>query len=515
MFLLLPVTIRAEDSDAMPFIELDGARYWVPVMSPKGYQVLMHPRRVGLLHGPRKTTKSNTAQNCLMAHVMKFNGARAGIFVKGLKGAVGSGVWPQICDLENPKSIISKWNADPEGIKVRFETEPTMKGDTKMRWFKVFTTQGGVSEVQLHTIARDSEVETIVKDQQFSFIYVVEADRFEDPKVLKRLLEQLRGESVPFDQMKCILDCNPPLEGEDHWLYQTFIRNKAGQYIPDIDDRIFEMGFCMDDNPFISDAEKRDIYLNNQADPVDLDRFYYGKWVKDRKGTIFKDQFRPSFHIIGDRTGDDPEILLPGAEAFEMPTGWDLGSAKNHASVICCRRTGARGQYIYDIIDELVILNENFPLEAYCDRFMAKMDTWETYMKVNKRIPQWRFWSDNSAMSYRANANASEATSINRWSNGRIRLRGVTKGSGSIKRRIELLKRILFEERIFVSSICPETAKMLEHMRAGKGSDLIDPLSPYKHVFDALTYMIGYEEPRMSLDMDSNEAHRGVIGIPA
>lgn len=513
MFLFLSVTIRAEDSNAMPFIEIGGNKYWVPVMSPKGYQVMLNPRRYGLLHGPRKTTKSNTAQNTLLMHAAKFDSATVGIFVKGLKGAVGSGVWPQICGDRN--SLISQWNADPEGMRIRFETNPTMKSDTKMRWFRIYNQFGTVSEVQLHTIVRESEVESIVKDQQFSFIYLVEADRFTDENVFWRLCEQLRIPQVPHEERKAILDCNPPVEGEDHWLYRTFIKNRTGQYIPDIDDRIFEMGFSMDDNPFISDAEKKDIFLNNQNDEVNLQRFYYGKWVKDRKGTIFKEQFRPQVHVVGDNDPNDRTILIPDPEAFEMPTGWDLGDAKNHAAVFASRKTGERGEYIYDVVDELVILNQNYPLEEFCSLSIEKMDFWEAHMSLTRRKPQWRFWSDSSSLRYLSVSNGSEASSMLQWSNGRIRLNGVRKGAGSIKRRIELLKRILFENRIRVSTLCPNVISMLEHMRSGEGTDLISKDSPHKHVFDALTYMIGYEEPRLHLDYDSNQPTVGVIGVPA
>lgn len=470
--------------------------------------IALSDKRFIFMHGPRKTTKSNTAQNMVLMHAHYFDGAMIGIFVKGLKGAVGSGVWHQLTDPRD--GLIAQWARDPDGVQLQYETPPTMKSDTKMRWFRIYNRHGGVSEVQLHTIVSERDIESLLKDQQFSMAYIVEADRFESPDIFKRLVEQLRGTPrIPHQFRRIIVDSNPAKEGTDHWLYWTFIKDKDGNYIPDIDPRIAEFGFTMDDNPFIPDEEKQEIYLNNKSDPVDLARLYYGQWIKDTRGTIFKEQFRPSFHIVG---GERGEVLLPGNECYELPCGFDLGDASNHAAVIAAKRYGPKGQPIYDVIDELVIINQNYSLETLTYEFIEKMKRWEEHMRPDKITPIFRFWSDSSSTRYLAVANGSEANAIYTWSEGKIVLRGVRKGAGSVGRRIQLLKRILAEDRIFVSNSCPHVKDMLEHIKTNE-KGVIPENSPYKHAFDALTYMIGYEEPRVSNDHDHNRPKVGTISV--
>lgn len=494
----------------MPMIEHQGSRFWMPSMSPKGLHIALNQRQRMLLHGSRKSTKSNTCQNMLMLHAA-MNEARCGIFLKFMKGSAGSGVWPQICGERN--SIVSQWNDDPEGFKVEYVKKPTMMADTKMRYFTFKNQLGTASEVQMHTIPNEWDVEDFVKDQAFTFIYIVEANRFKNPELVSALSAQLRAPPpLAWELRRIVLDCNPPIEGTKHWLYDQFIRNEKGQYVPDVDERTAEHSFGMDDNPFIDDSEKRSLFLDYSRNQNTLDRLYYGRWVAERAGTLFAENFREAFHVRGNK-GDDPTVLVPNPRATEMPTGFDLGDAKNHAAVICSKRLGDNGP-IYDIIDELVIINKNFPISDFATKFETKMTFWEGHLRVGKRTPKWKFWSDSSSLRYLAIANGSIASAIYQQTEGKIALRGVRKGSGSVKQRIEMLRRILNEERIFISISCKHTIEMLEFIKSGEGSELIEEESPYKHVFDALTYMLGYEEPKFMHDFgDDKPTVSGLVTI--
>lgn len=496
----------------MPMIEQDGERFWMPSMSPKGLQIALNQRQRMLLHGCRKSTKSNTCQNILMLHAVQHE-ARVGIFLKFMKGSTGSGVWPQICGERN--SIVSAWNDDPEGFHIKYSKRPTQMSDTKMRYFRVENMLGTESEIQLHTIPNEADVEDFVKDSAYTFIYIVEANRFWNPDIVSALSAQLRAPPpLEWEKRRIILDCNPPIEGEAHWLYEMFIRNKQGEYIPDIDPTTGEHSFGMDDNPFISDSEKESMYRDYSRNKNTLDRLYFGKWVADRKGTLFAENFRETFHTVGfTHPNGDQEILIPNPHAIEMPTGWDLGDAKNHAAVISSKRLGDNGS-IYDIIDEVTVIDKNHAISIFTADFEKKMDFWTAHLRKSKRIPKWRFWSDSSSLRYLAVENGSIASAIFRQTEGKIRLMGVRKGAGSVKRRIEMLRRILHEERIYVSARCKAVIEMLKFIKSGQGAELIEEGSPHKHVFDALTYMLGYEEPKIMNDFgDDKPTTSGLVMI--
>jgi len=492
-------------------------------MSAKGRTVFDSKARCILLHGPRKTTKSNAAQNKLVRHLWDYNRAIAAIVVKGLKNAVGSGVWEDIIKpdgiLESEDTEYSKVGWFKSGIGAKYTIAPTMKADTKMRYFRMTNRHGTYSEAQLHTLQNDQDVEIVFKDSKFSFIYIVEADKFETDLVFRRLVEQLRLPNVPHTSRQIILDCNPPRAGENHWIYKTFIRNKGGVYIPSIKPDFQEIGFQVEDNSFITAAEKQEIYDNNASDPIDLARYYYGQWVKSSKGGIFKNQFRPSFHVIGDSTSDDPSehtILVPSTESIERPMGWDLGDAVNHAMVMSAKRPFGKS-FVFDIFDELVITGKNFSTKEFGRIVLEKMEFWEKLAKKKdpNAVINWRSWADAANTRYLSAADASEAMVLYKISEGKLNLLPVQKGAGSVSRRVNLLKRALYNNVIYASAKCTNVIDMLSFMESNDpygNSDMIDPQNPHKHIFDAVTYLLMNEIPSAYSD-EPEKASSGIIHI--
>ena len=495
----------------MPIVNENGASFWIPSMSRKGRVAFDSTKRCILLHGPRKTTKSNAAQNKLIRHLWDNNRATAAIIVKGLKGAIGSGVWEDIIKpdgiLESDDTEYSKIGWFKSGIGAKYTVPPTMKSDTKMRFFRMTNRHGTDSECQIHTLQNDDDVETIFKDTKFSFIYMVEADRFESESVFRYLIMQLRLPNVPHANRQIILDCNPPRIGEKHWIYRTFIRRPDGAYIPDLKPDFFELGFKVEDNPFISEAEKQEIYDSNAQDPIDLARNYYGEWVKSSKGGLFRHQFRPSFHVVGDLTSSDPAnhtLLVPSPDSIDRPMGWDLGDAMNHAMVMMAKRPH-NNRFVFDVYDELVITNQNFATREFGRIVLDKMDYWEALTRSQDKdaVITWRSWADASNSRYLSAADASMAMVIADVSGGRIHLIGVQKGDGSIAKRINLLKRVLFQNLLFISPKCKNVIEMLSFMESSDptGNALtLDPTNPHKHIFDALTYALMNELPSALID---------------
>lgn len=498
---------RFDQSDNLCFCHRgDAGAFWVPRLSPKGYSVFFCGSRYILCHGSRKATKSNSIQHKLLKHCYDEDSAIIGIIVKGQRGAVGTGVWDQLC---GKHGVINEWIGDE---MMEYVTPPTMKSDTKMRYFRVTNRHGTTSEIQLHTLQRDADVESF-KDTNFTMLYMVEADHFDRVETMTALIEQLRSPTVPHNRRQIILDCNPPKTGKRHWIYREFMRDLGDGQVESASPLHWNLSFTVDDNPFISQEEKDELYNRNAHDKNRLDRNYYGRWVEDASGGLFADQFRPGFHIIGDY--DNPEvsqrtILTPSRACHEFPCGWDLGDSLNHAVVIGAKEADGAGWTIR-VIDELVSIGKQRTIASVTDEMVEKLDSWEKFQK--KQAPDtafdWRHWSDPSAERHLAVGAGSETLEVWNQSEHRIRLIGVRKGNHSVAKRITLLQRLLFSNRMFASSSCVNVRQMLALLKRGKApTDYIDPKSPYRHVFDALTYMLMQEVPMAFAGEDEDSTPR-------
>ena len=130
----------------------------------------------------------------------------------------------------------------------------------------------------------------------------------------------------------------------------------------------------------------------------------------------------------------------------------------------------------------------------------------------------WRFWSDPSSMRYKSAPGSTEANLISVYSKGRIDMTPVQKGDGSVKVRLDMLRRMLFEERVFISARCVKTIDMLRSLKKGKSQNhIIDRTSKWKHSFDSLTYMLSGAMPEEISGMDTStsndNAHSMVVAI--
>jgi hypothetical protein len=469
---------------------------WVPKLAAKGFEVFNNYTQFLLVEGARKSGKSISIDHKMVRHAIENDGARIGIITKS-KGSGKIGVWS---DLTEPGGIIDQWRE----AGVEYAVPPKYDPDSKMAYFRIRTPptsrnpKGGEAEFQLHSLFWEEKVEQMFKDSRFSMIYLVEADRFEHKKTFSALRLQLRSLRVPENRHQMILDTNPPELGTDHWLHDVFFKAP--------DKNMATIHFGIDDNPFLSASEKQGVYDAYKHDKNLLDRYYYGKWVKASAHGVFADVFLPNIHIQGElpadadlsdyESRDDWEILRPHPSCRQFEEGWDIGDV-NLGYVMGIPRYHERsGTLCYDIVDELVYTNTRHGLDFVVDEVLERREYWQDWHTKINGIPgvRWTSWSDSSSMRHRIGINGSEAMEISRLSNRRIHLGGVRKGSGSIGRRKDLLKRLLFEQRIYVSAICKQTIAMLKYIQS-KPNQPIALDSPHKHVFDALTYMLGYGIP--------------------
>jgi len=472
---------------------------WLPQITPRGMEVWNDPHRFLLCEGARKASKSISIENTILRHAVQWDGAEVCILTKYLKKGE-QGAWR---DLTRRRGIVDQWIR--AGI-TEYTKPPSYAMASKMPYFRLKTRDGGESEVQLHSLENDDEVEEKFKDTRFSLICLVEADGFKSRIVFDAMRQQLRSMAVPHAHLKMILDTNPPEEGTDHWMHPLFFHNPNPQF--------GRIHFAIEDNTFLSEEEKLDLWDTYKDDPALLDRYYYGLWKKASVNSIFADVFSPGVHIIGDEIPgrisedmdalDDMEILRPWLQAYLYDTGWDLGDRSSVAVIGCPRYL--QDTLVFDILDEVAVIGDRIGLDEFVAQFVAKMNYWERWMAEQNGVkrPMWRSWSDSSSLRHRMNLRGTEAMLVRNLSGNRINLIGSEKGAGSVAMRKNLLRRLLYENRIFISPLCKNVIAMLRGLQASK-SQPVDPESDYKHAFDALTYLLASAMP-----MELNQQRLGI-----
>jgi hypothetical protein len=114
----------------------------------------------------------------------------------------------------------------------------------------------------------------------------------------------------------------------------------------------------------------------------------------------------------------------------------------------------------------------------------------------------WRHYSDRNVFEVRdLDGDVHLNQRVHELSGGRIELVGAwdsQRGPGSVERRVDYMRRLLFEQRYFVSKTkCPKTIEMLKSLRKKKSGFGVMEHQVHKHPFDALTYWLcsdGYDE---------------------
>lgn len=471
-------------------------------MSEAGQKLWECVVRYVLVHGPRKSGKSLAILDRILKHAIQNPGADICILTRVLsKGEAG--VWKELTKPGGAierwiKAGITKYYAGRRKGQVGYGYMP----GSKVPYAKLVTS-GAPSTIQLHTLDNDENVEDKFKDMTFSMVYMVEADSFER-NVFTTMQLCLRSSTVKFERQQMLLDMNPPPEGEDHWAYKFFIANPQPNTTA--------IQFPLSGNKFISEEEKQGVFEAYAHDSIKLARLFHGQWVKTSESCVFSEVLSEDLHFVGDPIGatdaynvlDEREILRPDSQCYQLDVGWDIGDQNTAVVLAAPRRDG--GDLCYDVIDEVVKIRRRVSLKDIVDQVVEMLDYWEEWLRRENGVKQVivKHYSDSSSMNFKAAISGSEAMHVRLLTEGRINLMAVPKGSGSVERRADMLKRLLFENKIAISSRCLNTQAMLRYLRPrviiddpddeerkAKIIEGVDKYSQHKHTFDALTYNLG------------------------
>lgn len=475
---------------------------WRPDLNAKQFDILYNRHPITLVSGPRMTGKSMGIAQAVCEHLWNTNGARVGIFVTSYKVATDGGSWTDVIDYAVPEWLGvqagDQPGDDPDAVFeyttfIRGSEEGAPKLDAKSRtpFFRIRNRFGGESECRLFSLDNENEIEAKTRGLRLSAVWCVELSTFKTRKVFEQTILLLRAHGVPDEKMFWIADTNPPEEGEDHWSWKLFYRDRVD---PDYPDKQFQstvglIEIFLEDNPRLT-PEKRRLLENSYRDsPDEYDRFVLGKWPKSggRRLELFSDLLTPIHFPKGK--------IDVHRQTETLATGWDLGNT-NSAAVIIDIPIISGIPYV-SILDEVVHIDEEISTKDFTLEMLDKMIAInEHYKKLwYPTFPgfKWRHWSDSSSTDYyRASIGDVDAAIVYKETNGQIELIGVEKFDHTVEDDIKLIRMLLREKRLFIGDNCPALRKCLEKIRKGS-SKAIDPKDPHKHVLDSFRYALRSE----------------------
>jgi hypothetical protein len=128
-------------------------------------------------------------------------------------------------------------------------------------------------------------------------------------------------------------------------------------------------------------------------------------------------------------------------------------------------------------------------IQDFTVKLLAKMRAIEARYPNSKF--DWTHFSDDSAITtHRSSGAGYDYLEVQIASNNEITLTGVPKPNNSVATRIGLVKRLLKEERLYVSATdCPDVIEMFEEASSDKDGEGI-AWNEHKHVFDWISYVL-------------------------
>lgn len=467
---------------------------WLPRLSPKQMEVFNATERYLLVSGPRMSGKTLGVLHRIVRHLWETPGARVAMFTKTIKNAK-SGVWADLVDMVIPEWLDGGMSSPHATFE--YTVEPKIDGATRMHHFKIRNYWGGESTLQLHSLDYDGDIEQVMFGTRFSLIYFAELQHFQSKAIFDAPVQQLRMPHLSYDQHQWIGDTNPPEDATEHFAYDLWFiqRNMKDHPDPRFQKQLRLIEISILDNPFLDPRQIEDLKSTYRFDPDGWDRFVLGKWTGSggHAGKHFSKLFSYEHHVAGKCEGPDAsrwEFLNPLPDTQNLITGWDTGEV-NHSFHIIQKRWDEKGQSHFDVLDELVSTGEMVTLEEFAEAALGKMEETEALLY---RPPSWRHWSDTSVFRFQSSGKEMyDALLIEKVSGGKIQLQGAfdAKGKGSVRKRVQLIKQLLGENRILVSAHCTNTIQMFRELKKGKTElDYVQRGQKFKHPFDSLSYVI-------------------------
>jgi hypothetical protein len=485
---------------------------WLPFLSAKQKAVFDCYKRYVLCCGGRRNGKSIAVGHKVFRHLVEIPGARVALIATTIKAAKEGGAFSDLVEIIAPIWFGAQIETI-DGHLVEYTSKgsnglpgPRMDSATRTSSFKIRNIHGGESELIMFSIDNEKEVESITKSKRFSMVWLSEGSNFKSDQLFKNLVQMLRMFHIEENQHQLIVDTNPAEEGDGHWIWKLWFRDRLLESAPkEMADKIsqeeWEMHrrelevfeFQLEDNPRLSAREIAELKASNCDNQGDYDRNILGKWVKGfgLKGKVFADILQPD-HFIG----EEGKGIDVDENCIELITGWDMGKVNHSSHIIEPRMIEVPDPndpkkrihlMHYMVLDEVVTTDERISIEEFSIMVWEKMRNLEYFYQRNFK---WIHWSDNTAWNYNASSADIDATIVYNATQGNVELQAANKAKDSVVNGIKIMRRLFHEHRLFVGDNCPKTQEMLKLLTQND----IDEDTYLKHPFDSLRYAIYMQE---------------------
>lgn len=503
---------------------------------------LLRKKKFTLFSGPRYSLKTVCNLIGLCDHAWRTPQADIAAITVSQSAGLESGVWDQLVDGILPRYMLMDQG---NGRRMDWVKKPYTSTVSKKPACIVTNAYGGKSRIQLESLKDEREVERRFKAKNYTMIYVPELSNFKERKTFDIWAESLRALHLRDDQFQFAADTNPADDGDESWIYHLWFVTRTQTYedyctfqaerglviLPErafnvLKDSLGLLEFEIDDNIFASQQRVDELKARYAHDKDLYDRYIRGLWVKASTGALFAQHFRENLHVAGELAtpgNPDPLMLVPQDHTRKLYISIDPGSSANSAGFIfdkvVVHPLGAPRPLppFFVALDEKVIIGEDHTLEDFTLALCEKMFWWEQYMG---RIYEWEYYSDRSVFEQRDQSSKKyyhqlifeasarfwekkfQDTAAEQYRYRRITLRGADRGAGTLPLRVDLAKRLLFENRILISRTkCPNlimTFKALPKRQRKSIAEHEPPDVPptshkLKHAFDGFFYGVGEE----------------------
>lgn len=347
----------------------DDGEYWEPELGKTGKDIFDCDKKFILAHGERGSGKTFACLHKVVRHLYDNDGAMACITVVTRSSAILGGAWTKF------QIVLNMWReglgleGEGKGGEIVFKMD-----DARNRFCWIRNSHGGWSMAFLKSLQHAEHIKERVKGMEFSIFFFDELTETDDERYFTDTIQQL-GRLPGIHPQQFIGACNPPDEGEDHWVHKRFFQgfddpnDKRPKHSKDYG--VFHVP--MSENRFL---ENRDEYIDTvmeatRTDPTAYDRLILGLWVKKPSGKgLLAEHFVREKHYRGDLK--KRQFIIPRGNVIDI--GYDIGTA-NTAITFEERVQTTKGELCV-WFDEIVKVGKYLPIPQLVPLLLARMNYW-------------------------------------------------------------------------------------------------------------------------------------------
>lgn len=529
---------------------IEAPQPWRPSTSPKQDEIRWHcspfnpdKKKFICISGPRRSSKTVGCLHAIAEHAWNTSNGLIAIITPSVTAGSDAGVWHQLVSQVLPQWIDGEFGMEWAGMSAK-KGGAYQEGVSKKLKCEVTNRHGNTTVIQLESMKEgETEIGKRFRGKTFSMVYWSDVGVWVKSRTsFDLIIETLRGIiGIDPKSYTLLIDTNPADEGERHWLYQLFyefrqmdeaglsaIANEQGIQGSDmlaLQSQLDLMEVFVGDNPYLTPDDLAQLKAQYAHSPDLWNRYYLGKWTSASGDSVFYDVFRPAIHVVGELetpTNPHPEMLMPEEYTHELFTGWDLGYS-NMAVTLFERfwaTANQEGQAAFKVLDEAIYIKSDLTVGDITEIVLRKMRFWED---LCGRKFRWSHFSDRFAFDAREPiSDRYHFEEVDLASHGEIMMQGIARKHGSVHFRVDLLRKLLHQDRIFFNNDkCPLVIQSCQGLRKGRQGAAVDKQSIHKHAFDALTYGLSalcYEELQKAISNDVNTTRSrgsgGIIAVP-